>query len=191
MRSVPIVIGDEFAADRRQVVLVENDQVILWGRRGELWLAVVQAAFGNFDEALRPLPRYDPGWQKLETVVYRLFAMRIFLDAGDLQSAVREAQRLPVGADSVLPVNKLLLFDGALESFLKAGRIEAAEHLVDRPGRTNSWVSIQRLGGWRDGWHWYAVSSRRPANALIPQPTSCKTSATGWRRRGPGVSSPR
>jgi len=111
--------------------LARQSEAAYWMKRGEGWLATLQAAFGNFDEALRILPPYNQRWPKNDIAYYLALTMRIFVDAGDLESAVREAQRVLDVAYSAPPVIELLLFDGAVEVFLKVERIEQAEQLVD------------------------------------------------------------
>jgi len=118
-------------ATQEGLTLARQWDATLWVRRGEALLALDQAASGNFDEALRLFPPYDPNAPEQDRAYHLLSSMRIFLDAVELQSAAHAAQMILDGPDWGSPADKLVLFDGAVEVFLKMGRIEAAEELVD------------------------------------------------------------
>jgi len=100
---------------------------LAWAEWIEAHLAVVHSELGNFDRALRLLPRTEvggPEQRRLETVSI----LRVTLDAGDLERSLRIARAAGPLSDWPL-LTQGWMKDAIVATFLAAGALEEAERV--------------------------------------------------------------
>jgi class 3 adenylate cyclase len=120
-----------------------------WCERG---LALAYAGLCRFDEARPLLPEPTPHLERQDRDFHAYMAVRILLDAGDVDEAVREAVQTLEVFDWDLRLSGAAMWfpDKAVELFLRLGEIGKAEQIASRAAAAPSGAGdpcINRMEG--------------------------------------------
>ncbi len=119
-------------AYEQALVLAREADFSIFVTRLEMYLAWVHGALGTFDEARRLLPRPEVPGDRQDIVFRLITAIRILLDSGDGDGALREAQTVSERVEWGPLHLERILFDVTVEALLTAGKVGEAERLVVR-----------------------------------------------------------
>lgn len=105
----------------------ELSTLVRWIRIRLAWLHAVR---GRPDLAKRALPGREVERERQEMLALHAVAIRVLLDAGDLQAALAEVEAVLASVDWGGRPLKRWLFDAAVEALVAAGRLDDARRLA-------------------------------------------------------------